>query len=788
MRGFAFTAVVGCIMLFVSGNHGQSTSTQPPGYYAGYLNRYTKEDQCVYSFVVPKKDRDQCPGLKSTVEAMSDKIKDLERRQTEMTAVLSVLQENKQSWHKIGELEAHVRQLEQERTTLVADAQRLQAEKDAEENKRLQLTVELEDARSQLQGIQAKYVPLQGNYTKLLDDFNRVREEMEKLQTDYDKLQSGVKTLRSAKNCSAISKHLPSCAAIKRMGYKKSGYSMIDPDGEGGVEPFLVYCDMDSDPTTGISVVQHTHTPNTAVVGCEKPGCLSQPIDYKGVSMDQIAKLIEISTACEQFLRYDCYDSKLLKDGTGWWVSRQGKRMYYWGGATPGSNMCACGETGSCADKNEVCNCDADSEAWLYDQGFLKDKNVLPVSQINFGDVSEDNGERGKSTVGPLYCKWDVGYPVPSCEALQKSGVTKSGNYMILQDEGKDPIEMRCQMTTAIAGGVNNNIILDNKAKNDTRAEQRGTAVALQPHGNMNLYIFTDCGQTHGRFGPTEQMCNHTYKNTNLKVTVKDGTQFWIVPKSGRYKIEAKGPAGQQHLQHTAGRGATVSGEFDLKQDNVVKVLVGQKGSRIPDLPYYGGSGATFVVKFVDWVDQPLVVAGGGGCSATRTAPARLKITDASASTDGKDGSEVGINYGHGGKDGQGGERGGKAAGRNTPGGGAGFMHDGTESGDSRWGVVEPSKAFTSHGSGVEAPGVGGTFEDSKGNTLDGGFGGGGSAASYASGGAGGYSGGGGGPDEGYSGGGGSFADAQQGRSLSVGVNNIGPGIVKIEYLGPLTN
>ena len=32
---------------------------------------------------------------------------------------------------------------------------------------------------------------------------------------------------------------------------------MIDPDGEGGVDPFMVYCDMDSDPTTGITVIKH---------------------------------------------------------------------------------------------------------------------------------------------------------------------------------------------------------------------------------------------------------------------------------------------------------------------------------------------------------------------------------------------------------------------------------------------------------------------------------------------------------------------------------------------------
>lgn len=31
--------------------------------------------------------------------------------------------------------------------------------------------------------------------------------------------------------------------------------------------------------------------------------------------MKQISKLIDISIACEQYIKYECYDSKLLKDG-----------------------------------------------------------------------------------------------------------------------------------------------------------------------------------------------------------------------------------------------------------------------------------------------------------------------------------------------------------------------------------------------------------------------------------------------------------------------------------------
>ena len=45
---------------------------------------------------------------------------------------------------------------------------------------------------------------------------------------------------------------------------------------------------------------------------------------------------------------------KLLRDGFGWWVSRDGRRQDYWGGATPGSKKCACGMLGNCVDPNYV--------------------------------------------------------------------------------------------------------------------------------------------------------------------------------------------------------------------------------------------------------------------------------------------------------------------------------------------------------------------------------------------------------------------------------------------------
>ena len=103
--------------------------------------------------------------------------------------------------------------------------------------------------------------------------------------------------------------------------------------------------------------------------------------------MNQIKGLINRSIHCQQYIRYDCFDSKLLKDGTAWWVSRDGRRQTYWGGAAIGSGMCACGMQGNCDNPNEVCNCDSDEEKQLFDEGYIVDKvcNMSHIDRLNSG-------------------------------------------------------------------------------------------------------------------------------------------------------------------------------------------------------------------------------------------------------------------------------------------------------------------------------------------------------------------------------------------------------------------
>ena len=194
-----------------------------------------------------------------------------------------------------------------------------------------------------------------------------------------------------------------SCSEVKKYISSVSGNYVIDPDGEGGLAPFTVFCDMTDKSRVGVTVISHDSESRTHVKGCEDQGCYSRDIHYKGASLSQLASLTRLSSQCEQFIKYECYGSGLwFKNPYGWWVSRDSAKMTYWGGASPGSGKCACGMTNSCADSSYGCNCDKNDYVWREDSGLLTDKTKLPVKQLRFGDVY--GSEQGYHTLGKLKC------------------------------------------------------------------------------------------------------------------------------------------------------------------------------------------------------------------------------------------------------------------------------------------------------------------------------------------------------------------------------------------------
>ena len=183
-----------------------------------------------------------------------------------------------------------------------------------------------------------------------------------------------------------------------------SGNYMIDPDGNGGVTPFSVYCDMTD---KAVAVISHDSESRThvgpSISGCGTPGCYSKDVRYTGVSTAQLAALTQVSQSCEQFIKFKCNnDIAFIEESQAWWVSRDGQNVAYWGGATGYDKMCACGVTNSCSN-GKKCNCYNSGSGWRQDGGMLKDKSALPVTQIRLGDLNDSN-EEGYHTLGKLKC------------------------------------------------------------------------------------------------------------------------------------------------------------------------------------------------------------------------------------------------------------------------------------------------------------------------------------------------------------------------------------------------
>ena len=196
-----------------------------------------------------------------------------------------------------------------------------------------------------------------------------------------------------------------SCSVLRKNITSVSGNYVIDPDGEGGLAPFKVYCDMTAKNGVGVTVISHDSESRTKVrdgLGWGSAGSYSRDIHYTGASLSQLASLTRVSSHCEQFIKYECQGSRLLRDGMGWWVSRDSSKMRYWGGASPGSGKCACGMTNSCA-YSTGCNCDKNDGVWREDSGLLTDKTKLPVKQLWFGDAG-GGYEIGFHTLGKLKC------------------------------------------------------------------------------------------------------------------------------------------------------------------------------------------------------------------------------------------------------------------------------------------------------------------------------------------------------------------------------------------------
>ena len=309
--------------------------------------------------------------------------------------------------------------------------------------------------------------------------------------------------------------------------------------------------------------------------------------------------------------------------------------------------------------------------------------------------------------------------------------------------------------------------VTPNDGMDDGASASASVEVASEWDGQRE---FNSCGVS-GRLGPTQGSCNSSYSGTTLdsEVAVIDGIQYWTVPSSGTYSIEAwgaQGGAGTTNGGVSGGNGAYVYGEFTLQAGEELKILVGQKAdgvSRGTSNAGGGGGGGSFIAYASD--DTPLLVAGGGGGTGANSGVV-------TSSTEGQGGSAPGVSSANGSiaATGQGGYAG------HDGGGGGGYYGNGSNSLAGFGGV-----AFVDGGTG-------GDYSPSSsypaGSHIGyGGFGGGGGVG-HAGGGGGGYTGGNGTGTYGngsWSGGGSSY-NIGSNTSAQSGVRS-GDGLVVINKL-----
>ncbi|XP_066268007.1 uncharacterized protein [Branchiostoma lanceolatum] len=243
---------------------------------------------------------------------------------------------------------------------------------------------------------------LQGKYQELAEETSELRQQNDVLEQRVSDLENNTETTPIP--CTGDTCDVPSSCTevVERRGFNNKAFYVIDPDGpDRGVLPMVVQCDVVGG--TAITLIGHNSEARTHVngPGFGSPGTYSRDVTYWD-SMEQVRAVVDQSTLCKQQIKYECHGSAIWHSGTpyAWWVTWDGRQADYWGGASPGSGKCACGQSGTCSRR---CNCDANDLTWREDSGFLSHKDDLPVIQLRFGDT-DASSEEGYHTLGKLIC------------------------------------------------------------------------------------------------------------------------------------------------------------------------------------------------------------------------------------------------------------------------------------------------------------------------------------------------------------------------------------------------
>jgi len=212
--------------------------------------------------------------------------------------------------------------------------------------------------------------------------------------------------------------------------------------------------------------------------------------------------------------------------------------------------------------------------------------------------------------------------------------------------DSKEDTRPTSRTTTSIATAA-----VGMNSQDGSSAANSTTVVAGNGLYEFSSFDFLSANKT-GRDGPSLSECRTFYAGNGATAAwtqdlinkyfdmSTNGIQLWTVPATGSYTIRAVGAgsylSGQSSISW--GRGIDITTSTTLTKGEVIKILVGQKGTgnNVGGYPTSGGGGGTFVVKDVS---NAIIVAGGGGSRGSKSVPnMSIPSSDASSNINGNNG------------------------------------------------------------------------------------------------------------------------------------------------------
>ena len=280
------------------------------------------------------------------------------------------------------------------------------------------------------------------------------------------------------------------------------------------------------------------------------------------------------------------------------------------------------------------------------------------ISGMNFYAATENIGYHWNDASNTY--SWDSGLTIPNQEwcmvaltvsssvatayLFRSSGMTSATNSVSHGSTTLDAIKVGADVPTnryldgriSVAMVYNKALTASEVAQNYNAIKSRYSSVWSLP--DPSLYDFTSAFFTvsraltdsptsdEHRFGPTESEVrawlegssngggSHSWANTYVDCP-QDGYQRWTIPKTGKYRITAKGGgAGFTDTPDDYMRGVKVIADFNLTRGEKLILAAGQG---VPDFDgdhCNGGGGASWVMSGNDYATAiPLIVANGAG-------------------------------------------------------------------------------------------------------------------------------------------------------------------------------